>query len=333
MEITMNALNQTSKSNRKRKTSQSPLAPDLNQAKPGQPVQTAPPLTTPFGKRDDLLSIEGIDPTTERALNSVGIRQFSDFRKYTPETLAQKLQARAGLSISAALIASQDWIGWAEIFATENNSAAPAKTEDATVIEKAAENRPVENPPAAKSEETPLQSAPEVDRESGHKQASSENLAQKDKDLATASEVKAEPKPREAEVSTTQSNGSEVNWALQITSAKFVPFEAQIKLNRPSVKLLRSEIHCTLNGAKALAATMEGLPLCVQIHAVNELTGECKLLASQSEFLEPAQADYQMQLEFVAPRHGRYQLQIFAFLVDADPKIAFFQGPVLRVIS
>ena len=71
-------------------------------------------------ERDDLVNIEGIDPATEMALNSIGIRRFSDFDGHTAETLAQALQTRTGLFITAETIARQDWLGWAEIFKAEN---------------------------------------------------------------------------------------------------------------------------------------------------------------------------------------------------------------------
>ncbi len=83
------------------------------------------PAVSPLPPRDDLLSIEGINPATEMALNSIGIRRFADFRGYTPESLAQALQKRTGISIAATTIANQDWIGWAELLATENSSSAP----------------------------------------------------------------------------------------------------------------------------------------------------------------------------------------------------------------
>lgn len=79
-------------------------------------------LASPLQARDDLVNIEGIDPATEMALNSIGIRRFSDFHGHTPETLAQALQARTGLFITAETIAKHDWMGWAEIYQAENSS-------------------------------------------------------------------------------------------------------------------------------------------------------------------------------------------------------------------
>jgi hypothetical protein len=95
--------------------------------------------------------------------------------------------------------------------------------------------------------------------------------------------------------------------------------------------MLRGEIHCTLSGAKTLLATIDSTPFCAQVHAINELTGEHIVLAAQSESLLPAQADYHLRLEFPAPARGRYQLQAIAFLLNAGAKIAFRQGPLLRV--
>lgn len=84
-----------------------------------QPDQAISPRTTALLPRDELLLIDGLDPVAEMALNSIGIRKFTDFRGYTPETLAQALLERAGTAIAATTIAEQGWIGWAELHAAE----------------------------------------------------------------------------------------------------------------------------------------------------------------------------------------------------------------------
>jgi len=334
----MSAPKTTPQTNRKKKSKAS--SPSAHQA-----------AVFPGSQHDELTNIEGIDAAAEMALNSIGIRRFSDFRGYTPETLAQLLQARTGLPIEAATIAGQDWMAWAEILAAENSFDT------------------VEMPPAAKSEETPAQTTLEVipplsmdntDRAlvafDGRKDSSLErpasppaaaampvetnfagslkpapsaNLAHEDERPATTPQANGEIKKQP----TTRHNQAPIDWALHIESAKFTPIEISAEPNTALVKRLQSEIQCTLSGAKAIIATIDRLLLCAQIHAVDTLTGEHKLLASQYELLLPEQLDYRWQLEFAVPRFGRYQLQVVAFLLNADSKIAFYQGPVLRVIS
>jgi hypothetical protein len=216
-----------------------------------------------MGQRDDLLDIEGIDPVTEMALNSIGIRKFADFRGYAPETLAQTLREGAGIAIDPAMIAQQDWIGWAELLAAE--------AEKAKVIE-----------------ETAMQaSLPE------------------------------------------EKSNEEV--VLSIRQAQFSQFEKPTPSNA-AMKFLRSEIECSLAGANALNATTNQIALCAQILAVDMATGEHKLLASQVERFQPGRTDCRFGIEFEAPKIGRYRLQIVAFPLEANSKIAFYHGPVLRVV-
>jgi predicted flap endonuclease-1-like 5' DNA nuclease len=61
------------------------------------------------GGRDDLTMIEGIGETYARALNSIGIRRFSDLAEQSPARLSERLEGR----VSAARIRNQDWIGQA----------------------------------------------------------------------------------------------------------------------------------------------------------------------------------------------------------------------------
>jgi predicted flap endonuclease-1-like 5' DNA nuclease len=61
------------------------------------------------GGRDDLTMIEGIGPSYARALNSVGIRRFSDLAGQSPSNLSKRLEGR----VSATRIRNQDWIGQA----------------------------------------------------------------------------------------------------------------------------------------------------------------------------------------------------------------------------
>ncbi|MGH7597209.1 MAG: hypothetical protein ACREOI_12710, partial [bacterium] len=63
-----------------------------------------------LGDRDDLTVIDGINPVIEMALNSIGVRTLSDFAGYSPEILAQALQRRTGLAVTAEAITRQNWI-------------------------------------------------------------------------------------------------------------------------------------------------------------------------------------------------------------------------------
>lgn len=288
-------------------------------------ARAAMPVIFPASSRDDLTNIEGIDAATEMALNSIGIRQFSDFRGYTPETLAQLLQTRTGLPIDAAVIAGQDWMAWAEMLATERNFPVAAETNEKKTIESVPENTPPEKLPEAQPEEKPPQTVsavippqPEVNPERPLAAVNGRTNSSVQQPLAPPA---------------TETISPAADFVVQISNAKFTSIATPAQPNRPAVQTIQSEIDCNLSGAKANLVTIDRLPLCAQIHAVDQLTGEHHLLASQYELLLPGQLDYRLHLECVAPRVGRYQLQVVAFLFHAEAKIAFYQGPVLRVIA
>jgi hypothetical protein len=245
-------------------------------------------------QRDDLLTIDGIDPTTEMALNSIGIRQFADFQRHTPETLAQALQERTGLAISAETIARQDWVGSAAILASVNNGPRIASVEQPILREKISSQTTL---PANQLPITPEQEIPPAS-------VASAEIATKNEETGCQ--------------------------ALLIQHAAFAPIERPAKPNHATMKFLQSEIDCSLIGAEAMTIAV---PFCTQVHAVDKATGGYKLLVSQVEQWQPGQMDYQVRLEFAVPGLGRYQLFVIAFLLQADSSVALYQGPLLRVVT
>jgi len=265
------------------------------------------PATIPQLQRNDLLHIDGIDPTLEMALNSIGIRKFADFRGYTPETLAQALQERTGIAVVVTTIAEQDWIGWAELFAAE--------AENEKTIAEASGNGSLSG---ENFHETQSDGAKKISRAEAARPAMESSA---DAGITANEEHKPETPSR--------SNGKVV---LSILPARFNQFEKSGAANAAAMKFLRSEIDCHVAGANALSVTTDGLPLCTQVFAINTTTEEYKMLASQWERFQPSRSDYRFCIEFEAPPVGRYQLKIVTFLLEANPKIAFEQGPILRVV-
>jgi hypothetical protein len=121
--------------------------------------------------------------------------------------------------------------------------------------------------------------------------------------------------------------------ALHIQGVRFEQFEIPATDDAFPTTKLRSEINCALTGANTLASRAEEIFICAQIYAVNTATGECTLLVFQSERLQLSRMDYRFWLEFKAPEVGSYQLQVVAFLLHPVAKVAFYQGPPLRVIA
>jgi len=222
--------------------------------------------------RDDLTVIGGIDPVIEMALNCIGIHQYSDFRDYSPETLAQTLLERAGIAVSAATIASQDWIGWAEMLAAENSSVGAVEADSPKTAAAIAEN--------------------------AHAQIAPSATVKEDDELA-----------------------------LHVQEAKFT------QVAMPAAKILRGEITCVVSGETTPPPAVVYVALCAQVYVINKITGEPKLMASRLTRLQPGEMNYFLLLEFEIPAIGVYQLQVVAFLLHPVAKVAFYQGPPLRVIA
>ncbi|MDZ7343248.1 MAG: hypothetical protein ONA90_01915, partial [candidate division KSB1 bacterium] len=91
-------------------------------------------------------------------------------------------------------------------------------------------------------------------------------------------------------------------------------------------------ISCELLGAEGVENLAEPIYLNAQIHTTNTATGEHALLAATAKQIQPGRTGYRLELEFRVPSTGRYQLQIVAFLLQAEARIAYHQGPFLRVI-
>lgn len=258
-----------------------------------QPTQAIPQRSTALLSRDELLLIDGIDPVAEMALNSIGIRKFADFRGYTSETLSQALLERAGTAIAAATIAEQDWIGWAELHAAE------AEKEKTVVEPPASVGLPNEKSPAAPS--------------------------------PVAEPISPEPSEPEIAAATNpdQANGEMV---LSIQQARFHQFEKPAPTNAMMAKFLRGEIDCYVAGSVASDRSKDRVALCTQVFAADMATDAHMMLAAQWERWQPSRTEYRFNLEFAAPPVGRYQLHIVTLLLEENPKIASYPGPLLRVI-
>ncbi|MCI0698792.1 hypothetical protein L0337_43175 [candidate division KSB1 bacterium] len=330
----MSTHDSTSKASRKKKNKDLPPLKTASSTPNAQSqVETARAFS--LRPRDDLLNIEGIDPTMEMALNSIGIHRYSDFRGYSPESLAQALLGRTGISVSVDAIASRNWIGWAEILAAENPASGAAEINDEKASEETTDNSShAEALCATPNDEKAPQPVASTESENNDEETlAGPSLSEREeKSLVLAPEKVAGIQKSGASVRAAALNGENEGLILRIQNAGFAQVTLPATPDRSSTKFLRAEIDCGLTGRKASMATAEQAPLCAQIHAVDKVTGEPKLLASRTERLQANQTNYRLRLEFEAPKTGRYQLQIVAFLLHPIANVAFYQGPSLRVI-
>ncbi len=279
-------------------------APTLRAVEAGKLDEPHQSAASPIIPRDDLVDIEGIGPRIEMALNSIGIRRFTDFAGYTPHSLAQALQDGAGISISAETIAAGDWFGWAQILAEESVTRSASQKNPDPVVDETHETI-VPNHRGAE-----VNGAEEEDQEANDSNASAAFDDNKPIEEQPILPVK--------------------KTALRLKVARFVPLPT-----KPSAgideKKLRCEITCELIWPKD-AATLDPATLCAQVHAVNLATGAHELLDSTSRLVPLFQDDYDLAIDFHVPPVGRYQLQAVVLLLGAQPMIDCRQGPVLKVI-
>jgi predicted flap endonuclease-1-like 5' DNA nuclease len=299
------------KKRRKTQMQQAALSPLAQQ------IQTIQPLPASFGSRDDLTVIAGIDPVIEMALNSIGIRKLADFGGYTPQNLSQDLHERTGLAISAGDIERQNWIVSAELLAGASASPIAIEVEDEATTEEAAIHSQEQNDggPAPDALETPAPILPAAQ--------DSARAGAVEEAIASASERCVEPSAEAA-------GGEEM--ALRIQAVRFEILETPATDEALPETRLRSEMSCELAGPNGPASTIDEIFLCAQIYAVDTANGRCALLDFQSERLQPLRTDYRLRLEFKVPDAGNYRLHLVAFLLHPVAKVAFYQGPLLRVL-
>jgi len=341
-------------------------------------------IDLPMIGRDDLLTIKGIDPTTEMALNSIGIKQFSDFNNHTPSSLAKALKERAGIDISTEVIDSEDWIEHAQLLAKKQSSQIRSNGEEQGLQEESMEDTHLqENPNKEDSVEKDAQQKTDVTvrpknednihehceeiplskfeientntegtnlHESAQlkiKPQSTDTKKQEKKSMIEASKKMAEAEQSESakihqpESKTSRQTARKLqplqdsvpDVSLQIKNVHFERDEIDTEADTTGPQMLHAVISCGLAGSNVEELITEHLPLCVQIHAIDQHNFECELLAVKSVKLQPSTRNYVIRLDIKAAKIGYYKLQVVAFLLSAKPRIDFYKGPYLKVIS
>lgn len=253
-------------------------------------------LSVQFGERDDLVQIDGIAPTTEIALNSIGIRRFSDFENYTPQSLAAALDERAGASVPAATIEQQNWIEQAKMLAGD-------ETEPGDVSQKV--------------ETTSTADYSENDNKNGSDSKISDSdgkVAQQDSSAVVVAK-------------------SEVKFDIRISHLQFVRPDDLVNGDASGQNIIRAEIDCELIGDRASEFAVRQLPLCAQIHSIEIDTHRIDLVVDDTILLQPELLNYNFKLDFNIPNLGRYNLQAVVLLLYQESAIDVKQGPLLKVVS
>lgn len=315
--------------------------------------QLLQPGDVPSLDRDDLTLIDGILPHLELALNSIGIRKYSDLKNYSAERLARLLQQRAGIDISIAAIEPEKWIESARRLAEK--SAVDMDGNDKIRMTSAATVEPGNDVAKEKNPRT-QETAPIIMPEGSMSAVPGKNIPKArtadvapeppiaDKPVDAAAEPPIADKPIDATAqpliaaktdaqlaANGENNGVEVS--LTIAAIHYHQRELPRTAKSPAKKVLQAEVSCQLAGKQADLATQYRFPLHIQIHAMAVETEQSALLAEKSLPLTPLQSTYKLHLEFEIPPAGYYQLHGVAFLLAPAPRIDFKTGPFLRVVS
>ncbi len=123
---------------------------------------------------------------------------------------------------------------------------------------------------------------------------------------------------------------SVTNSCLRIIEASFVPGEPG---DEAIPKKLLSTVHCNLSETSVESLTEDSQSLCIQIHVLDNESHQAELFLSKSMLLNKHQTDYSIDFEVELIKAGYYRLQVIAFVITPKPKIAFYQGPWVRVIE
>lgn len=305
----------------------------------------------PSIQRDDLLKIESIKPITEMALNSIGIRQFSDFQNYTPLSLSKALQTRAGIAICAEIIESQKWIEHAQLLAEKKASQNNFEIKNENLREKSEGNMSGYNgehfsvdsneKEKGKMIETDLEGSEQSNKQTRRNQKKKRPHKKNNSKTQEARPVHSSKSLQQFDSNQNnplinqeqkQQKDSDEEVSLQIKDAKFHQIETPVSTVTTAKKMMYGEISCDLIGTKVKAISDGKFPICIQIYAVNMATNETKLMVCKSFPLKPEQHSYKIYLEFNVAEVGYYRLNTVVFLLYSEPKIDIHQGPFLRVI-
>jgi predicted flap endonuclease-1-like 5' DNA nuclease len=293
-------------SHRKKKQNQKP---NLNFNHHNKPV---PPITIPIIERDDLLAIEGIHPTVELALNSIGILTYSDFDGYTPETLSQALQKRAGISVTTQMIEDQKWLEQAKKLAQIIPS-------DQQLSQ---EKNQVQN----------MKNNDQIKLETDKEKLDEKHMVDSDESSGMVKPIASEQTSQSRDHQQKRLKDFNKLVTLKITEVKFDPSEISLP-DGTKAKKMRAEIYWTLDGDNIASIIQNRCLICAQIHAINTKTNEARLVATTFSQPLPEQNRYKNYLEFDIPPIGYYRLASVVFLLDQEATIDFHQGPFLKVIS
>ena len=264
----------------------------------------------PSMDRDDLLQLSTMTPEMEMVLNSIGIRKFSDFRKFTPEDISDMLNWRTGVFLSVEKIKKQQWFEQAQILSQNYN-----------------QNKEEEIMDQEKTERNGLKSAGK-DPSKNVKAKTEKINKNNDKQVAVKNKDKAEKKVSPATPKTADENLN--RQVLSIIETKFNQVESSLHKGKFTI---HGEVTIKKEEANTDSKKLDKAQFCIQILAENQESHKIKLLATEFSRLGPDKNIYSSRLNFTPPEPGLYRLYIVAYVFSDRKIFDFHSGPLLRVVK
>ena len=297
--------------------------------------------------KDDFLRINGIDFTIKQALNTLGIKTYSDFKGHNATALARALLERTEVDFPATRIIMEDWIGQAEKLAAEGKSENAKQQSEPDEIETQKEPETNVAPISedlAKQEPTEQSENISKGTQKVRKQQRAKPARETTK-LSEGAEYKTEaPEESQTKDSSASTSGTQIepktvstkqnqSFGLEITSSEFV-LAHNSSTGSTGSDHVEGKLQCSIFGKKITQAEYDQTPLSAQIFAIDLVSQDSQLICAKTILLQPGKRNYDIPVQFeVRVKAGRYQLQIFAFLQNEQPEIAFRRGPVLNVVD
>ncbi len=294
---------------------------------------------------DDLESISGIGPTFARALNQIGINQFSDLTRYSPQQLSIALANQANVKVSADRIETNDWIGQAKMLSQSaiEKVVRPSKSDNAKPVAKSA-------PRVGSREKNRHQHAgfslffdylvPEEGSKVWQTYLYHEESGEEAKLDGTETAVWAEWIVKQAQIpDETQEVLPEEEPVSEITPAdhsqaahvKVIDVKT-VSASELSADEFMIEVQLAVDGDGALSVVNQQIPFQIEIQTFDLLNNQIvNFVEIGQRQLQPDQLNYTVPIKLPMPDVGRYELQTVVYVHEPAEMIAYHTGPILNI--
>ncbi|KAA3661480.1 MAG: hypothetical protein DWQ04_16320 [Chloroflexi bacterium] len=310
-------------------------------------------------QNDNLESISGIGPTFARALNQIGINQFADLTRYSPQQLSIALANKANVKVSPERIEANDWIGQAKVLGqSTNQKAAPQqKTKNSKPAAKSA--------PRVGSREknrhqhagfslffdylVPEQGIKEWQTYLYHEESGEEVKLDGTETAVWAewiikqaqfpdepeAELLKEELPKEAPPKEKQKEEpvADITHAAQSQAARLQVVDVNT-VSAPDLPAdeFMIEVQLAVAGGGAQSIVNKQIPFQVEIQTLDLMNSQIiNFVEMGQQKFQAGKLDYQVRMVLPIPDVGRYELLTVAYVNKPAEMIAYHTGPILNI--